>query len=422
MALGALLLAACHADADGSRASADGAADVLVGSAPTGPKCGSTPTQILDLRTIPQESGVVTLYGVELAVDATNVYFGYDQALMSVPIRGGTVVTRERLSFDPQDLVVTSTRVVFHLPTGTGLDDEIRSVPLAGGSAISLATVPNGTPGFGADDQNVYFIDQEGIKRVAVSGGGVHLITSRITSSVAHGRIAVVGSNLIVPCCTSPILGSTDGNLLSVPLDGGPPTTLATHQPNVSFPQACGTNICWWTGMTPAGVAGTPGPGFIGWLLPEGGVATLPNAPYFPWSLVFDGVDFYETVGCDLCFGTLLRIPAWGAPPVFIGEGTYVAVDDTCVYYSNPDGIFSVAKSYALPLVDAGIPAGSVECSPTAGPLDGAAGDVGPTQWCVPPKGCERFNGVWACCFFDTPSITFCDVLGDAAATPDAAD
>lgn len=173
----------------------------------------------------------------------------------------------------------------------------------------------------------------------------------------------------------------------------------------------------------PAGPVGSQGPGTIVRLAPDGGTTILPNAPFAPSGLAFDGVDFFKTVSCDACFGDLLRIPGSGASPVAMGEGTFAAVDDACVYYFNPWGIFSVAKSYALPAADAGMPAGSVLCSPTAGPLDAStAVDAGPTLWCTPPHSCEPFNGGWACCFFDTPSTTLCDVIGEGAANSDASD
>jgi hypothetical protein len=68
-------------------------------------------------------------------------------------------------------------------------------------------------------------------------------------------------------------------------------------------------------------------------------------------SLVFDGTDFFETVGCDLCDGTLLRIPAAGGPSVTVGVGSFVAVDDSCAYWSVLAGIFSARKSYVAPTV-----------------------------------------------------------------------
>jgi hypothetical protein len=141
------------------------------------------------------------------------------------------------------------------------------------------------------------------------------VITTQVTSANAGGRIAIVGGNLIVAGFTTQTVsvgGNTltlqtgEGSIESIPIHGGAPTTLATGQPNASFPLACGPDICWWTGATPNGPVGTTGPGSIARLAPDGGITTLPNAPYSPASSTFDGTDFFETVGCDLCSGTLL--------------------------------------------------------------------------------------------------------------------
>ena len=226
-------------------------------------------------------------------------------------------------------------------------------------------------------------------------------------------------------------LQTGEGSIESIPIHGGAPTTLATGQPNASFPLACGPDICWWTGATPNGPVGTTGPGSIARLAPDGGITTLPNAPYSPASFTFDGTDFFETVGCDLCSGTLLRIPGSGAPVVTMGEGWFATVDDECVYFSVAEGyfpsadggillsgIFSLEKSYvppSAPTNDAE-PAGSVLCSQAMGPVEAGATVVGPTAWCTPPYGCEPFNGQWACCFYDSIGSTNCDLIGDASA------
>ncbi len=429
MAVGALGLVACAAvrSGAGGGASDGGVTSPAEASAPSGPKCGATVTRIVDLSALAADVGAFGLYGVRLAVDATSIYFGYDHALMSVPIRGGQVVTRALLPEDPDELIVTSTNIVFPVRTGTGFDEAIFSVPIAGGSLTTLATVApaaNGALGFGADDRNVYFVDAQGTKRVAPDGGAVRVINDQVTSATAAGSIAVVGSDLVVPCCKSDLAQSTVGDVLSVPLDGGAPTTLATGQPN-AWPLACGSDICWWTGETPFGEVGTSGPGAIARLAPDGGLMTLPNAPYFPWSFLFDGTDFFETVGCDVCDGTLLRIPASGAPVVAMGAGTFAAVDDECVYFSNPGGIYSVAKSYGDSAMDGGadgdaVPAGSVPCSQTLGPVDAGVPDVGPTRWCTPPSGCEPYAGGWACCFYGALGTTTCDLVGGSDAAGDA--
>jgi hypothetical protein len=313
---------------------------------PAGPKCGDTPSQLVDFSAIPNDLG---RSGVPLAVDATNIYFVFGHALMSVPIRGGTVATLSVLDALPNLVLadiepIARTRVILHFVTKDGTNEQIVSIPIEGGDAEVLAVATGDIWGMAADEQNVYFVDEDGLKTIPISGGDARILTDQV--AVPHvggfygGALAVAGQKLIV----------TEGRdreaLVSVPVDGGPPTTLATGQPNASFPMPCGADICWWSGETPDGVAGTPGPGTIARLDPSGDVMTLPGAPFFPWSLSFDGVDFFETVGCDICDGTLLRIPSAGGPVVQMGEASYAAVDDTCAYWSTRDGIFSVIKSY----------------------------------------------------------------------------
>ncbi|MGO9834713.1 MAG: hypothetical protein ACLP1X_10885 [Polyangiaceae bacterium] len=327
--------------------SVDGdASDAAVSSSSLDAKCGPTPTQIVDLTILSAETGA-SLYGVQLAIDATNVYFGYDSMLMSAPIQGGAIRTLARLASDPDEILVTPSYIVFPDRTGNEFNETLLSVPIGGGSVITLASSSNVFTSVAVDDQNVYFIDGEGTKSVPLAGGEVRLITGDITTSNNVGEGVVIGSKLIVPCCTQSSVGSTEGNILSVPLDGGMWTTLAMSQPNASFPLACGADICWWTGTSPS-------TGYIA-RLASGNVTTI-SAPGFPTGLVFDGSNFFETV-CDGCTfsGSLVRIPSSGAPAVTMAQADYVAVNDECVYFSANSGltsgsgcgIYSVAKSYA---------------------------------------------------------------------------
>ena len=81
---------------------------------------------------------------------------------------------------------------------------------------------------------------------------------------------------------------------------------------------------------------------------------TTISAPVFPWSLAFDGSNFFETVGCDVCSGTLVRIAPSGTPPVMVTSASFVAVDDECAY-------FSVVEGFGLPsMADGGIPGSGI--------------------------------------------------------------
>jgi len=315
---------------------------------PVSSKCGPTPTRLVDLEAAAAQAGVQGLAAPPIAVNANDVYFVVGNWLMSASLRGGPVVALTTLwagsYFDQPDLELTSTTIIFHELT-TAANEEIGSVAVDGGGPVGLATSSGRVVALATDGQSIYFSDQEGVKVVPLSESNPSLIAQQAGVT----GIAAVGERLILTS-SDPTTGI--GSVFSMPSQGGPLTTLATNQENASFPMACGQDICWWTGMTPAGPIGTSGPGSIMRLASSGSVAKIPNAPYFPWNLVFDGNDFFETVACDICSGSLLRIPADGGSAVVMGPGAYVAVDDTCAYWSQGEpsaGIFSVVKSYVSP-------------------------------------------------------------------------
>jgi hypothetical protein len=346
----AAVATACSNSSAGAQAAAGCGGSVIVTGPAGSSKCGAAPHQVLNLKALAARIGSGTFHAVFFNVDAANAYFGYDSTLWSVPIAGGDATMLTHLSTDLQYRpVVIATDLIFPSSTGNGGDEVITSESIHGGAPVTLASVAGGTRGFAADSLNVYFIDQDGLKSVALAGGTVRLVSGAVTSSTANGTLAIVGSSAILGCCSVPLVGSTAGQVLSVPVDGGPLATLASGQPNAAFPLACGRDICWWTGPNTGGVAGTNGPGTVARLQPGGGFTSLPNAPSPAWGLLFDGTDFFETVGCDVCSGTVVRIPASGGAPVGLVEGLGEALDDECLYYSNPDGIFSVAKSYVPP-------------------------------------------------------------------------
>jgi hypothetical protein len=212
-----------------------------------------------------------------------------------------------------------------------------------------LATSNGRVLAFQANDSAVYFVDQSGLQSVPLTGGGVQALSNAVPLQAASG-LAVVGSSVVV---------TTNGTVYSVPVGGGTPTTLATPwasasrgpQPNAVFPMACGSDICWWTGASNS-LGGPTGPGFIARL--AGGSVTTISAPVGPASLSFDGTDFFETVGCDLCTGTLYRVPASGGEMVIMAQGWYAVVEGAYVYFSVAGG-FNLPSSY-----DGGVPGSGI--------------------------------------------------------------
>lgn len=344
---------------DQQTSSADAGADITSAAEP---KCGPTPTQLVDFDVLASQTGTSWIGAMQLVVDSMNVYFVFGDQLMRVPIRGGDA-SGSKLSLDPNgfgnwDPVVTPTAIVLHYPTSdAGLDNEhIVSVPTQGGPETILATSHDRVWSLTADAHNAYFADSDGIQRVSLAGGDVQLLTVGVDGDAAEvGGLTVIGPNVIA---TSQAQG---GTVLSVPIQGGAVTTLATQQA-ASFPMACNSDICWWTGGSETAMGMVTAPGYFARLTATG--VTTVEGQVFPWSIAFDGSAFFETVGCDLCSGTLVRFPASGAPAVNMGSAGFVAVDDQCAYFSvllgdstlpsQSDGglvtgIYSVQKSYMAP-------------------------------------------------------------------------
>lgn len=343
-----------------------GAPGAATGASSAGAKCGPTPTQLVDFNVLAAQVNGNAITGVQLTVDATNVYFVFDGTVMRVPLRGGPASAM--LSLTPKvvqtsDPVATSTHLLLHSVMDTGSNEQIISVPTAGGPAKTLATTNGPVVAFTASETAVYFVDTSGVQSVPVTGGRVQVLTDAIATSATG--LAIVGANLVVTA--SELAGSGAGTVYSLPIQGGSMATLATQQQSASFPLACGSDVCWWTGAPPSAVAPT-GPGYIARL--AGAKVTTISAPVYPWSLAFDGLNFFETVGCDICPGSLVRIAPSGAPAITMTTAAFVAVDDECVYFSVAEGddlpsvydggiadsgIYSVAKSYADPLLQPGM-------------------------------------------------------------------
>jgi hypothetical protein len=82
-------------------------------------------------------------------------------------------------------------------------------------------------------------------------------------------------------------------------------------------------------------------------LAPGGSPMTIAGDPglFEPHGLAFDGTSFFATGGSPI--GNLMKIAATGrsiAEVASMGGLTSVVVDDSCVYWSSFDGIFSLAK------------------------------------------------------------------------------
>jgi hypothetical protein len=143
------------------------------------------------------------------------------------------------------------------------------------------------------------------------------------------------------------IVAYAQGAVESLPLPprpNSPVTTLGSSQPGPIDLAPCGSNACWLAGSNT-----------IEELNPLGGppmaVVTLTGAVAGAFDIAFDDTNAY-VIGVDATGTTeaLERVPLDGSCPVVLvrmpyGDEGGVTVDDECVYWSNSEGIFSLAAT-----------------------------------------------------------------------------
>jgi hypothetical protein len=191
-----------------------------------------------------------------LAINGSNLYWlddGFVEdgsgAIVKMSITGGRPTTLARPKF-PDNLAVDSDDVYF---TNNG---GVFKVPTAGGATTTVAAVPAGADAIALDAANVYWTVYNDpppslIMKVPKRGGApVTLVSSDL---VSPSRIASDGSYLYWtdrgPCpspCTG-LTGSGKGTIGKVPVNGGTPVTLATHQLGPGAIFVDGTSVYWTT-------------------------------------------------------------------------------------------------------------------------------------------------------------------------------
>jgi hypothetical protein len=280
-------------------------------SAASGAKCGATPAMLVDLEALAKANNTPFIGTPTLAVNATDIFFAFGNSLFSVPIRGGTpellstpIPTSQPQLVATPPLLVTSTGIVYEVPVQGSSNNVIARAPLSGGSAVMLASVSGSNSALATDGTTIYFADDTALKRIPIAGGPVTVLATLADDPSEVTGLAVVGSNLVST--------QEGGTVSSVPLTGGSPTTLAIDQANASYPMSCGANTCWFTDATPpspSGAGDTKDSATIESAAPGGAISSISGSQWVPWSLDFDGTNFYEAVGCDLCDGAITRFP-----------------------------------------------------------------------------------------------------------------
>jgi hypothetical protein len=321
--------------------SAAGSGSGLPSSGTPGPNCSSKPTRLIATSELAPASVQGISSGMDLAVNATDVYVGvtYSKggAVFRVPIRGGAATRVAPLSGSETALALTRDYVVVEESDPSevvrmGLDGSDHKVLFSGsmpGNTIFASSV------LATDGQNVYFATEGGVDRVALAGGPPTLLTTHT------GAIALVGSNVVVA-------DSSAEALYSVPAVGGSVSTLTGSAGNLGPVLSCGNAVCWASEVPVA--PSQEGIETLHRLVPGGTAENIAQSTYLytVYHLLFDGTDFYGTVMADASPGMLIDLPAIAGAAVQAGGlGSGLAMDSQCLYVGNVVvGVYSVQKSH----------------------------------------------------------------------------
>jgi hypothetical protein len=250
-----------------------------------------------------------------VAVDSTNVYWtdGNAYAVMSMPLAGGTPITLASTGSNvPTNIAVDATNVYW-----VDMGGNVGKVPVAGGMATTLGTSVNAFD-LAIDATNVYWTDDSGgrVLKVPIAGGSV--------TTLASGQSSPYG--IAVNSTTVFWVNGVSAQVMSVPVAGGTASTLASRSSYFPEDIALDSQNVYWTEsfhvMSMPLAGGTP--------------TTLASGLPGPYDIAIDSMNVYWT---DTS-GVIGSVPLGGGTPTTLattltsGRPWGIAVDATSVYWA----------------------------------------------------------------------------------------
>ena len=265
-----------------------------------------------------------------IATDGVNVYWhnyggGSSHTINYVPVGGGPEQTLE--GTDLTDDMVIKSGVLYWTTY------DLMKRPLAGASAsVQLADIG----GFGGgplavDDNFVYWADGTGyfVYKIPIAGGTtIDLAPTDEVRDIATDGVGVYWLS--------------DASVMSIPVGGGTPATLASSGINPGSIATDGTHIYWsnWSNLTGSRISKIPVGG--------GSPTVLAQSDGIEEEMVIDATHAYwvETAG------QVKKVPLTGGAVVTLATGQafpmYIAVDATSVYWlntgTNAEAVMKIAK------------------------------------------------------------------------------
>ena len=277
------------------------------------------------------------LYPRGIAVYGTSLYWresvwgqGEPDALVAVPVTGGTPVTLTESEPGNSNIAVG--------PTGVYWGDNVNvlSVPVAGGAVTTIASEQDSW-WLAIDPVSVYWAGFGGIVKAPLDGGAPVTLAPD-----AHGATIAVHAGRVY--------WGQGTSLTSMSVDGGTQSTMWSPSGadgrgavnGIAF-DASALYLTWWSASA-GGVARVP--------LAGGPAVTLATTtdPRVPTSIAVDSANVYYAVADDsgeTC-GGVLRVPIQGGAPVTVGIAPVnsIALDCESVYWSQVGECGAAPTSY----------------------------------------------------------------------------